>query len=144
MFREIGPIKPFDESYGIYPTTTMKYSFNIDPLGNLTIKSQVTSYPHKTNPTPHDWVTEVQIKDNIKIPNEMMSLIQALLKEEKGYFISHWTFVIRMIKKIKIKSSEIYKNVYLHTTALMEQVELLTAQKEQLMRRLRMHEPNNI
>ena len=46
-----------------------------------------------------------------------------------------------MVKKIKLKSSEIYKNFYLHTTALMEQVELLTAQKEQLTRRLRMHEP---
>ena len=141
MFREIGPVKPFDESYGIYPTTTMKYSFDIDSSGNLTIKSQVTSYPHKTNPTPHDWITEVHIKDNIKIPNEMMSLIQALLKHEKGYFTSHWTFVIGMVKKIKLKSSELYKNVYLNTTALMEQIEVLTAQKEQLTRRLRMHEP---
>jgi ribosomal protein L33 len=46
-----------------------------------------------------------------------------------------------MIKKIKLKSSEQYKNIYLHTKSLMEQVELLTAQKEQLTRRLRMHEP---
>lgn len=141
MFKLIGPVKSFDASYGIYPTTTMKYSFNIDPLGNLMIKSQLTVHPHKEDPVLHDWVTEVNIKDNTKIPNEMMSLIHSLLKYETGYFTTHWTFVIRMIKKIKLKSSEQYKNIYLHTKSLMEQVELLTAQKEQLTRRLRMHEP---
>jgi len=105
------------------------------------IKSQLIVHPHKEDPILHDWVTEVNIKDNTKIPTEMMSLIHSLLKYENGYFTTHWTFVIRMIKKIKLKSSEQYKNIYLHTKSLMEQVELLTAQKEQLTRRLRMHEP---
>jgi hypothetical protein len=65
----------------------------------------------------------------------MMDIIHSLF-EEKEYFLSHWKFVIDLIRTIKEKAREQYQDVYLKNKRLEEQVEVLTAQKEQLERRL--------
>jgi len=145
MLVEIGPVYPFNPVYGLYPTTTMMYNFLIDVSGNITIKSQLIVHPHKQDPIFNEWKTEVDIQDNIKIPNEMMTLIDILLEDSPSYFISHWTFVINAIENLKRSSSHMYNRyhvVHLKNENLIEEVNVLTAQKDQLIRRLRTYEPH--
>jgi hypothetical protein len=145
MLVEIGPVYPFNPVYGLYPTTTMKYSFYIDLPGNLLIRSQLIVHPHQQDPIVNEWKTEVKIQDNIKISTEMMTLIDVLLEDSPIYFISHWTFVIRAIESLKKASTYMYhcnNIVNLKNEYLMEQVDLLTAQNEQLKRRIRVYEPH--
>lgn len=137
MFQEIGPVRPFAPAYGLVPTMTMKYRFNIDGQGNLKITSQLTSHPHKGPLFISDWKTEVNIEDNIPIPREMLSVIHKLLEESDSYFVNHWKFVIEVIEKVKRKSSEVYikiSDLYVKTQSLQEEVELLREQNAQLRR----------
>jgi hypothetical protein len=140
LYTEIGPVRPFIPSFGVYPTTTMKYTFIVDMKGNLLIQSQVTTHPNNAPSIPGVWVTEVSIQDNLPIPREMMSILYKLLDDNVVYLTSHWTFVIETIKRIKEKSSEQYQDVYLKNQRLEEEIEVLKAQKEQLMRRLHTYE----
>jgi hypothetical protein len=119
----------------------MKYNFVVDMKGNLIIQSQITSHPHNEPPVPGVWVTEVSILDNTPIPQEMMSVLFYLLEEKEVYLTSHWTFVIDTVRKLKQKATQQYQDVYLKNQRLEEEVEVLTAQKEQLIRRLHAYEP---
>ena len=143
MLFEIGPIRPFAPVYGLIPTMTMKYTFQIDISGNLLIQSQLTCHPHKQDPIVHPWIAEGEVKDNIKIPNEMLSLIYSLLDESDSYFITHWTFVIHMIHQVKLRSSDLYNHTCLPYEKIKEEVDVLTIQKDQLVRRLRVYEPQH-
>lgn len=136
LFQEVGPIRPFAPAYGIYPTTTVNYRFQIDIHGNVLIRSQFVTHPHKHEPVEGDWRVELHMQDNIPIPAEMMDIIHSLFEEKETYFLSHWKFVIDLIRTIKEKAIEQYQDVYLKNKRLEEQVEVLTAQKEQLERRL--------
>lgn len=140
LYKETGPIRPFAPAYGVYPTSTTKYTFSIDGKGNVRVNSQTTMYPLKDSPVVGEWVTEVNIKDDIKIPYEMLDIIDRLLEENDVYFTSHWKFVVEMIRKIKENASEIYTDVYVKNERLTETVQLLTLQKEQLERRLNTYE----
>lgn len=143
LYTEIGPVRPFLPAFGIYPTVTMKYTFVVDYKGNLIIQSQITTHPHQAPPVPGVWVTEVSIVDNTPIPQEIMPVLFHLLEEREVYLTSHWTFVIDTIRKLKQKATQQYQDVYLKNQRLEEEVELLTAQKDQLTRRLRAYEPQN-
>ena len=136
LFQEVGPIYPFVPSYGVYPTTTMKYRFQIDIHGNVVIQSQMTIHPKKDDPVVGEWRLELSMQDNIPIPREMMEIIDALLDNAHTRQLLHWTFVMDMIRTIKQRSVEQYQNVYLEKKRLAEEVEVLKAQKEQLERRL--------
>lgn len=141
LYTEIGPVRPFVPAFGVYPTVTMKYNFVVDMKGNLIIQSQITSHPHNEPPVPGVWVTEVSILDNTPLPQEMMSILFYLLEEKEVYLTSHWTFVIDTVRKLKQKATQQYQDVYLKNQRLEEEVEVLTAQKEQLIRRLHAYEP---
>jgi len=136
LYKEVGPIYPFAPSYGVYPTTTLKYRFQIDIHGNVVIYSQMTSYPKKADPIVGEWRLELHMQDNIPIPREMMEIIHALLDDAYTRQLLHWTFVMNMIRTIKEKSVEQYRDVYLEKSRLAEEVDVLKAQKEQLERRL--------
>jgi hypothetical protein len=136
MFQEIGPVYPFAPSYGVYPTTTIKYRFQIDIRGNVLIQSQLTTHPKKADPVIGTWSVELQLQDNVPIPREMMDIIRALLEDTQPYHLMHWRFVIDVIRTVKERSVELYQDVYLEKKRLSEEVDVLKAQKEQLERRL--------
>lgn len=140
MYQEVGPVRHFAPAYGVYPTTTTKYIFSIDVKGNLMIRSQVTTHPHHQPPIVGEWVNEVDIQDNTPIPFEIMNLMDALLEQNEVYFTSHWKFVISILTSMKVHSTELYQDVYKTNERLAEEVKLLTAQKEQLERRLYTYE----
>jgi len=136
LFKEVGPIFPFAPSHGVYPTTTMKYRFQIDIHGNVVIQSQLTIHPKKEDPIVWEWRLELQIQDSTPIPHEMMEIIHALLDDTQPRHMMHWRFVIDMIRTVKDRSVEQYQDVYLEKKRLAEEVGVLKAQKEQLERRL--------
>jgi hypothetical protein len=140
MYQEIGPVRQFAPAYGVYPTTTTKYTFSIDVKGNLMIRSQVTTHPLHKPPIIGEWITEVDIRDNTPIPFEIMNLMDDLFEQNEVYFISHWKFVIGILTSMKIHSSELYQDVYSKNERLAEEIRVLTAQKEQLERRLHTYE----
>lgn len=143
MYQEIGPVRQFAPAYGVYPTTTTKYTFSIDVKGNLMIRSQVTTHPRNQPPIVGEWVNEVNIQDNTPIPFEIMNLMDALLEKNEVYFTSHWKFVIGILTSMKVHSTELYQDVYITNERLAEEVKVLTAQKEQLERRLYTYERRN-